>query len=137
MKKLRLCIGSKDGKTVAKTHMGDTCSFYVYDLSEDSTYEFVEKRDNTARDMEHAKSDKMKAIIELVKDTQVFVAGQKSPNFVNIAKKTKYQPVIVSADEIEEVMKMIGESFDEIFALVAKRSEGESFNTIPQLHPAP
>ena len=38
MKKIRLCIGSNDGENVAKTHMGDTEYFYIYDLFESSEH---------------------------------------------------------------------------------------------------
>ncbi len=59
MKKFRVCIGSNDGETVAKSHMGDTRYFHIYDIFENLENIFLEKRINIARDMEHAKIDKM------------------------------------------------------------------------------
>ena len=94
MRKIRLCIGSNDGENIAKTHMGDTENFYIYDIIENSGSKFIEKRINIAKDMEHAKNDKMIKIIKLVKDADVFVAEQKSTNFIKIANKTKYQPTV-------------------------------------------
>ncbi len=49
MKKIRLCIGTNDGKNIAKTHMGDTRYFYIYDLFENSEYEFIGDRINTVK----------------------------------------------------------------------------------------
>ena len=133
MRKIRLCIGSNDGENIAKTHMGDTECFYIYDLFENSENKFIEKRINIAKDMEHAKADKMKEIIKLVKDTDVFVAQQKSPNFVRIANRTKYQPVVVKAEKISDIVIILHKSFQEIYSYVTKRKTGERFDTIPEL----
>jgi len=133
MKNFRLCIGSNDGDNIAKTHMGDTECFYIYDLFENSENKFIEKRINIAKNMEHAKSDKMKKIIELVKDVQVFVAQQKSPNFENIANKTKYQPIVVKAEKISDILVILHKSFQEIRGYITRRKKGEIFDTIPEL----
>ena len=107
MKKIRVCIGTNDRETLAKSHMGDTDFFHIYDIFENATNEFIEMRPNTARDMEHAKSDKRKAILKLVNDVDVIVAQQKSPNFINIAKKTKYQPVVVDQETVRAVISQV------------------------------
>jgi len=133
MKKIRLCIGSSDGEKIARTHMGDTDCFYIYDLFENAESAFVEKRINVAKDMDHAKSDKMKAIIKLVKDADVFVAHQKSPNFVNIANKTRHQPVVVRVEKISEILAALQNSFQEIEDLVSRRTKGETFDTILEI----
>ena len=134
MKKIRLCIGSNDGDIIAKTHMGDTECFYIYDLEENSESRFMEKRINTAKDMEHSNTDKMKKIIKLVKDADVFIAQQKSPNFINIANKTKYQPIVVKADKISDVLIILNKSFQEIYSYITRRKNGEIFNIIPELN---
>ena len=133
MKKIRLCIGSNDGDNIAKTHMGDTECFYIYDLVENSENKFIEVRRNIAKDMEHSKTDKMKEIIKLVKDVDVFVAQQKSPNFIKIANETKYQPIIVKADKITDVLLILNKAFQEIYNDIKRRKNGEYFNTIPEL----
>jgi len=133
VKKIRLCIGSNDGRNVAKTHMGDTQFFCIYDLFENSEYEFVEKRVNIAKDLEHAKTEKMKVIIKIVKDSDIFIARQRSPNFVKIANKSKYQPIVVKADKIAEIIMILHKSFQEIYNYVTKRRNGETFDTIPEL----
>lgn len=133
MRKIRLCIGSNDGETIATTHMGDTKFFILYDLFENAENRFIEKRGNPARDMEHAKEDKMKEIIESVKDADVFVAQQKSPNFVRIANKTKYQPVVVKVEKIPDILRVLHKSFQDLFDCVEKRKNGERFDRIPEL----
>ena len=133
MKKIRVCIGSNDGENIAKTHMGDTECFYLYDLFENSEPTFIKKRTNSAKEMGHAKADKMKEIIKLVKDADVLVARQKSPNFVNIARKTKYQPVVVKAKKVPDVLIELANSFQDIFSFVTRRRSGEYFDTILEL----
>jgi predicted Fe-Mo cluster-binding NifX family protein len=134
MRKIRLCIGSNDGENIAKTHMGDTESFYIYDIIENSGNKFIEKRINIAKDMEHAKTDKMKEIIKLVKNVDVFVAQQKSPNFIKIANKTKYQPIVVKNEKISDILFVLDKAFQEIYNYIKRRKNGEFFNTIPELH---
>ena len=133
MRKFRVCLGSSDGENIAKTHMGDTECFYIYDLLENSENKLIEKRINIARDMGHAKADKMKEILKLVKDADVLVAQQKSPNFVNIARRTKYQPVVVKAEKVSDVLAILAGSFQEICGYIIRRKNREYFDTIPEL----
>jgi len=133
MRKIRISIGSNDGATIAATHLGDTENFYIYDIYDTGASEFVEQRHNTAREMEHAGSDKMKAIIALIADTHVFVARQKSPNFVRIAKQTHYQPVVVKVDTFQEILSLLSGEFDKIYPYVERRRNCETFDTIPEL----
>lgn len=133
MEKIRLAIGSNDGENVAKTHMGDTEHFYIYDLFENLEHMFVEKRVNTAKDMGHAKTEKMKAVIKVIEDSDILVARKKSPNYIKIANRTKYQPVVVNAENISDVLMILHESFQEIYEYVTRRKNGETFDTIPEL----
>ena len=133
MKIIRLCIGTNDGKNIAKTHMGDTRYFYIYDLFENSEYEFIGDRINTVKNMDHAKPEKMKEIIKTVKDADIFVARLKSPNFIKIANKTKYQPVVVKEDNIIGSLIMIGRSFQELYDYIIRRRNGDIFDIIPEL----
>lgn len=113
--------------------MGDTECFYIYELFENSEYKFVNKRNNTAKDLEHEKSEKMKKVIKTLKDVDVFVARKKSPNFVKIANKTKYQSVIVKVEKISDILMVLHKSFQEIHNLITRRRNGEIFDTIPEL----
>jgi predicted Fe-Mo cluster-binding NifX family protein len=131
MRKIRLCIGTNDGDTIADTHMGDTEYFHIYDLFENSDNRFIEKRRNTAKDMGHANTEKMRAVIGIVNDVDILVAKRKSPNFVKIAKGTKYQPVVVNSKSIHDIPLELHQSFNEIYSMVQRRKNGETFESIP------
>ena len=118
---------------MAKTHLGDTEIFYCYDLFEATESHFVGERVNIAKDMDHAQTDKMKSIIALLKDVDVFVAQQKSPNFSRIAKQTRYQPVVVDVEAIPKIIDLLQRNFEKIHAYVERRKNGEVFDEIPNL----
>ncbi len=128
---LRVCIGANDTRHVAATHMGDTAFFAIYDIGPDNESTFIEQRVNTAREMDHAGSQKMKLILGLLEDVEILVARQRSPNFVNIAKQTPYQPVVVKEEEILETLILLSENYDQLQELVERRKAGERFDTIP------
>ncbi|MCD6405009.1 MAG: hypothetical protein J7M19_04220 [Planctomycetes bacterium] len=132
-RKLRVCIGSNDGENIAQSHMGDTRVFYVYDLFEDAEHVFIEKRENAGKSMDHATPDKMKKILGIIADCDVLVATRKSPNFVNIAHKTRYQPVVVKVPDMVGALVQLREAFDRIYEYVARRKAGETFDIIPEL----
>ncbi len=52
--------------------------------------------------MGYAKVKKMKKVIEIIKDSDILVARRKNPNFIKIAKNTKYQPVVVKTEKISD-----------------------------------
>ena len=133
MRKFRICIGSNDGDIMAKSHLGDTRIFYCYDLFDSTDNLFIDQRVNLAIDMEHAQADKMKSIIALLEDVDVFVAQQKSPNFIRIAKQTRYQPVVVDVEKISAILALLQNDFEKIYSLVGRRRSGEFFDTIPEL----
>jgi len=133
MKVIRVVIGSNDGETLAATHLGETDSFYVYDLYEDSERRFVEKRENTARDLGHAKAGKMKEVVKVLEDSDVLVGRRRSPNFVRMAARTRYQPVVVEAERIADALDRLHRSFGTIHELVERRKKGELFGDIPEL----
>lgn len=133
MRTLRICIGSNDGENIATTHMGDTDCFLIYDLMEDAGSTFIGQRKNVAKEMDHAQSDKMKAIISLVDDTEIFIAQQESPNFIKIAKQTKYQPVVVKVEAIQDILTLLQGEFEKIYTYVERRRNGETFASIPVL----
>jgi len=132
MKTLRVCIGCNDGVRLAPTHMGDTRRFLIYDVYQDQQATFVDERENTAIDMEHAGREKMAAVIEILSDADVFVGTKKSPNFRKIAANTRYQPVVVKATTIHETLDVIKRSFPQIRDLVVARQNGERTETYPE-----
>ena len=133
MRRIRIALGSNDGVAIVDTHMGDTLSFYIYDLFEDSKSEFVDRRDNPVVDGEHGKAAKMKTIVALLEDVDVLAAKTISPNFRRIAEGTKHQPVIVDSDSIDDALARLHAAFDEILVLSERRAGGERFSTIPEI----
>ncbi|MDX2479714.1 MAG: NifB/NifX family molybdenum-iron cluster-binding protein [Desulfuromusa sp.] len=132
MRTVRICIGSEDGVNIASTHMGDTGHFYIYDLGA-AGYTFVEQRNNIAQDLDHAGADKMKEILSLVGDADVLIAQQKSPNFIKIARQTKYQPLVVKVDTIQAIFTLLQGEFEKIYSYVERRRNGDTFETILEL----
>ena len=132
MRQLRICIGSNDGQNIAKTHMGDTALFLIYELTDDMKSKFIEQRSNTAKPLDHAQADKMKEILALVKDTDILVAQQNSPNFRKIAQQTEYQPVVVKAEAIEAVLELLLKHFTEMIGMVELRKIGKPITEIPE-----
>jgi len=135
MKKIRIALGSNDGENIPPCHMGMAEDFYVYDLFEDGNLTFVEKRKNTSPDEKgkHGLLKKMKAVLEILKDANVIVGKVISPNFINIAANTKFQPVVIEINKISEIMKEITKSFDEIYNLVEQRKMGNRPKEILEL----
>ncbi|MDP8221801.1 MAG: NifB/NifX family molybdenum-iron cluster-binding protein [Candidatus Lernaella stagnicola] len=121
MNALRVCIGSNDGVHIAPTHMGDTGEFFIYDVFAQRDAKFIDARTNVAIDMEHASGEKMKMIIGILSDVDVFIANKDSPNFRRIAANTKHEPIVVKAQTVVEALRLIQKSFREIERMVAQR----------------
>ncbi len=130
MRKVRVVFGSDDGEKVKNSHMGDSPRFYLYDIFENGEFEFVEKRENSVKDMEHAGDGKLMKISDILKDAEVLVAMRKSPNFKKIASKLKFLPVVIGRNDIKEVIKIISGEFENIFTKVTERKNGVLNNSI-------
>jgi predicted Fe-Mo cluster-binding NifX family protein len=131
MNKIRVCIGSDDGVSVALSHMGDMKYFYIYDISKDN-YAFIEKRLNTMKQEGHATSNKMQIIQGILKDTNAFVARVQSPNFKKLAANTRFQPIIVNMEKLEDILAILIKEFEQISTLVQKREEADFVTSIPK-----
>ncbi|MEA1873457.1 MAG: NifB/NifX family molybdenum-iron cluster-binding protein [Bacteroidota bacterium] len=121
MKALRLCIGTNNEIHIANTHMGDTKKFCIFEINEKGESHFIETRKNTVKDMDHAKADKMSAILEIVTDVNILIAAEKSPNFVKIANTTSYQPIVIKTQAIKDALIIVSKNWTEITKLVTKR----------------
>lgn len=132
MEKIRICIGSNDKVNIARSHLGDTEHFFIFDIFENDEIKAVDVRINEARELDHSASNKMKEILNIIKDTEILVAWHKSPNFLNIAKKTKYQPVVVKTEKINAVLNILQNSFIQLKELADKRKRGDFSPEIPE-----
>jgi len=135
LEKLRVAIGSNDGERIVSGHMGDAEYFYVHDIFRDGEARLVGRRENTSSGDEkgHGKSEKRKAVLEILKDVDILVGGKISPNFKKIAVETPVQPVVSELEDIEEILSAMSNSFDRFQVLVQRRRDGERFEEIPTL----
>jgi hypothetical protein len=134
MKKMRIALGSNDGKDILLGHMGMAKHFYIFDLFEDGESTFLEKRENISpNEAEHGRADKLKACMEIFKDSDVVLGRKASPNFVKLRDNTKFQPVVTKVESISDSMVEIGKSFGEVYSLVERRRRGERPKEMPTI----
>ena len=135
MRKIRIALGSNDGKTIASSHLGDAKDFITYDLFENGTSNFVEKRKNTSPDEDgkHGRLEKMKAVMEILKEADIIIGRRMSPNFVKMAAKAKFQPMVIEVDEISEIVEKMSLYFDKAYDLIEQRESGNFPKEIPVL----
>ncbi len=135
MKKLRVALGSDDGKSILPDHMGQAKDFYVFDISEDGSSVLVDVRKNTSpKESRHGLDEKRVSVMEILEDCDVFLASRMSPNFVKLRDRTKFQPVISKISDIEESMKLLAANFDHLWGLVDQRRRGARPKEIPVLN---
>lgn len=111
--------------------MGDTEIFCIYQIQENGLFELIDTRINQFQDMDHAKSDKMQAILSLIKDTDILISAQMSPNFKKIAQKTELQPIVIKSDSIESALKIVTKHLNDILARVNERKQGVFQEDVP------
>ncbi len=129
---LKICIPSKDGRTIFKGHMGDSPFFEIYEVDENGKNVFVEKRENPPfEEKGHGNQRKMEHILRIVGDCEVFVGAMLSPNFLNLRKNTHVQPVVSKFERIDETLKAIQGHVKTLSSLVEKRKKGERPEKIP------
>lgn len=134
MKRVRVALGSNDGENISPSHMGLSKEFYVYDLSENGKYELIEKKENTSpKEVKYGDTGKMKAVIEILKDCDVFVGRRLSPNFIKLRDNTEFQPLVTEIESISGLMETLSKSFDKIYSLVESRRRGERPEEIPMI----
>jgi hypothetical protein len=133
MKKLKVCIPTKDEKSIYKGHMGDAESFMIYEWNGES-HELIEKRKNIPfEEKQHGDKKKMQHVLGIVGDCEVFVGGVLSPNFLNLRDKTEIQPVVSKIENIEMAFEFLNKYADTVEELVSKRKNGEHPKAIPQI----
>ncbi len=131
MRKLRVVLGSDDGINLNHGHMGEAEYFYIYEVSEDGSWEFIDKRLNdTPEERHHADQNKLKRATEIFDDCSVVLARFKSPNFIKMSENTRFQPVVIRREKIEDALKEFTNIFDKVYEMVERRNKGERFKEI-------
>ena len=134
MRTIKVAVGSNDGTHVVPGHFGESRVFLVYELAEDGNYRLVEKRENTSPTegpKSHDVAEKRRAVLSILSDCQVFVAGRMSPSFAKLRDGSPVQPVVSEVALIPELLRRLEEKFDRLFSLVAARARGKFPHEIP------
>lgn len=138
MRKLRIVLGSNDGESLINDHMGEAETFYLFDLFEDGHWEPVAQRKNTSpreEEGQHGSVEKLRVARQIFKDADVVLARRGSPNFIRMRDTSKFQPVVSRLNTVDEALAAMAGAFDEIYALVMRRRQGERPRALPILRP--
>ena len=134
MKKLRLALGSDDGDIIIDGHMGEAKYFYIYEIDETGKYSLIDKRaNNSPKEDHHGHEKKLKGASAIFNDCSVVVARHKSPNFIRMSEKTRFQPVVIRRERIADVLDAFKDIFDTVYQYVERRNKGERFKKIVQV----
>ena len=134
MRKLKLALGSDDGIEIIDGHMGEAKYFYIYEIDETGKYTLIDKRvNNSPKEDHHGDEKKLKGASSIFNDCSVVVARHKSPNFIRMAQKTRFQPVVIRKAKIIDALTAFKDIFDTVFEYAERRSKGERFKEIVQI----
>ena len=124
---MKVAIGTNDRENMHDEHVGDSLYFAIYELSSDSS-EFIEYRENTSpEERMHGDPNKARAIMNIVKGTDVLVGRAMGPNFVKIRDESPYLPVIVRGRyrTIEDALSALADNYDLIESELNRKRSGE------------
>ena len=124
---MKVSIGTNDRKNLHDEHVGDSRYFAVYELSSDSA-NLIEYRENTSpEERMHGDPNKAKAIMEIIRGTDVLVGRAMGPNFVKIRDESPYLPVIVRGKyrAIEDALSALMENYGRIESELDRKRSGE------------
>ena len=134
MKTYRFALGSNDGENLFDGHMGEADFFYIYEIKDNGSWKEIDKRLNTTpEEKKHADENKLKKATEIFEDCDFVVARHKSPNFIKMSQNTKFQPVVVRREKIEDAIKELTTIFNTISEKVERRRQGERFKEIIEI----
>ncbi len=129
MEKMRVAVGTVDGKNITEDHLGESAVFVIADIYPDGSYTIVEKRENSSPPEEkgrHGIDKKRSAVVKILHDCDVLVSRYMSPNLKRIAAGTEKQPIVVSGEKLlEDVFLRIASVYDVLENLVEERKRGK------------
>ncbi len=116
MSLIKVAIAEKEGK-VSNTHFGDSekILFYTIDL-EKNTIEYEKHISNPLKSIEgHARGEKLKKAMEILKDREIIASGKPSPNFKKLKENHNKIPIVVqSTDNINIALARIADTIKEM-----------------------
>lgn len=98
--KIKVAAGTDDGVNLTREHFGDAQQYHIYEVSRDGNYKLVEIRENTTLPLEeedelHGDPRKFRAVEQLLRDVDIFLARAMGPNFLRVRDESPYIPFIV------------------------------------------
>ena len=120
-----IAFATDDGEKTMERHFGDAEYYNIYELINGS-FKMIGQIVNTTEEEEgHADPVKAKGIVELLleKNVEVGVTKVFGPNIKRVKKH--FVPVLVSAETIEESLKVILDSVDIIEKEILKGDKRE------------
>ena len=134
MKKLRIVIGSNDGRTLVNGHFGESKNFHVYDVFDDGSFLPIDIRENTSKNsLNHGSLSKLKTVSSIIKDADVVISKRQSPNLQQMNQNSPFQPIIVESELIENSIKSVLSAFDDVYRLVESKKNGNATDFVPTL----
>ncbi|WP_456398268.1 NifB/NifX family molybdenum-iron cluster-binding protein [Palaeococcus sp. (in: euryarchaeotes)] len=126
MRKLKVAFGMENDNTLIDAHYGDSDFFAIYEVRENGTFELLEKRHNSAKDMEeegHGDPRKFKAIINQLKDVDVLAAFRMGPNFLRIRDESNKVAFFTRTRDLKLALQRIVENFENIWEQVQEKNK--------------
>ncbi|MGB9759899.1 MAG: NifB/NifX family molybdenum-iron cluster-binding protein [Thermoproteota archaeon] len=118
MRKLRVAFGMGSNSLLSDEHFGDSEFYFIYDVYEDHHYEFIERRENTAKNVEekrHGDPRKFIAVVQMLRDVDVLAAFRMGPNYVQIKNNSDKVPFITGTKKLEEALAKVSENFNKLW----------------------
>ncbi|MFA4700461.1 NifB/NifX family molybdenum-iron cluster-binding protein [Pyrococcus kukulkanii] len=126
MRCLKVAFGMEDDEKLIDAHYGDSNFFAIYEVCEDGSYRWLEKRTNKAKEMEeedegHGDPRKFRAIIEQLKDVDVLAAFRMGPNFLRIRDQSDKVAFFTRTRDLKVALQRVIENFDELWKQVQEK----------------
>ncbi|HDI86495.1 MAG TPA: dinitrogenase iron-molybdenum cofactor [Candidatus Korarchaeota archaeon] len=123
LERIRVALGvDETGERLSREHFGDSHAFLIYDVHRDGRVEFVERRPNSALDVEereHGDPEKFRAVANLLSDVDVFLAARMGPNYLRIKGSGRY-PMVIGFASVDEALRALLDRIDEVFSEVER-----------------
>ncbi len=123
MERLRLAIGTDDGRNFMGRHFGDAEFYEVFDLSPDGWEPVCRVTNDLDEEEGHADPKKAKGVVGILREQGVQVAVSKvyGPNIKRIKKKLVC--VLVGHDDIDAGLDVLVKYYPEVVAEFEKGEE--------------
>lgn len=116
---LKIAFGMEDDNTLTGAHYGDSEFFAIYEICEDGSFKFLERRPNKAKHMKehdegHGDPKKFKAVMDQLDDVHVLAAFRMGPNFLRVRGEGKKAVFFTRTRDLESAIRRVIEHFEEL-----------------------